>query len=162
MRYDAGGRRQDVTVPVDDAERYAIGRNYPIVVRRDDPSAGRLLAEPYDAAEPIWWSVRPAAAPRTLRRTSGGATAASASPEPRCRWIEVDTFPAGAPPRRRRPAGAGWWACTVTLPFAVAGWMPWTPWPARVLAAGRLEPGELLVLRSPAGGPAVAALGEAG
>ena len=49
-----------MAAPVDYPDDYDPGQKYPAVVR-DDGGRVRLLAEPYDAVEPILWAAIPTA-----------------------------------------------------------------------------------------------------
>jgi hypothetical protein len=57
---DGTGPARRMAAPVDYPDDYEPGRKYPAVVR-DDGALVRLLAEPYDAVEPILWAAIPTA-----------------------------------------------------------------------------------------------------
>jgi hypothetical protein len=53
------GREIVTTTPVQFPEDYTVGRRYPARVDPNDPARLRLLAEPYDAVEPVVWASVP-------------------------------------------------------------------------------------------------------
>ena len=53
------GKKQRTSAGADFPEEYTVDRIYPAVVDKDDPTSARLLAEPYDAVEPVVWGALP-------------------------------------------------------------------------------------------------------
>ncbi len=85
VTYDApeDDGQQTALAPVDSARDWDVGDRFPAVVDPDDPSHVRLLASPYDAAEPVVWATFPllvalvglwssASRDRTVRRLASG------------------------------------------------------------------------------------------
>jgi len=63
---DPGGGQQRAVAAADWPEEYTLGRRYPAVVVPQQPGRVRMLAEPYDAVEPIIWGALPAGAAGAL------------------------------------------------------------------------------------------------
>ena len=74
---DGSGLRL-MAAPVDYPDDYDPGQKYPAVVR-DDGNPVRLLAEPYDALEPILWAAIPTAV--NLGRPCGACSVSEATSE---------------------------------------------------------------------------------
>ncbi|MGI8685175.1 MAG: hypothetical protein ACR2MO_08835 [Acidimicrobiales bacterium] len=61
LRYEREGATRTARAPVDYASDYRKGVRYPVRVDNpSDPSRARLVAEPYDAVEPVVWAAVPA------------------------------------------------------------------------------------------------------
>lgn len=141
--------------PVDLPEDWDVGDRYPAVVDPSEPERLRLLAEPYDATEPIVWASLPAIAAGVLlvrsRRRWRRQTALCRGP-----WVDVDGWVVGVdgllPPRRVIDVALAHPSiteacCTVRLPMHHRSW--WRPGERRLrlACAGTPVPGDPVVVR---------------
>lgn len=62
LRYQRDGESHTAKAPADFASDFRKGIRYPARLDPTDPARARLLAEPYDAVEPVVWAVLPALA----------------------------------------------------------------------------------------------------
>ncbi len=134
-----GDGQQSGLAPVDSARDWKVGDRFPAVVDPADPGHVRLLASPYDAAEPVVWATLPLLAvlvglarslsrDRTVRRLAAGPW----------RGVEVRTA-AHDRPQLALP-GARSASCSVLR-------LPHLPPSGTIHVAGALIPGRTLALR---------------
>jgi hypothetical protein len=150
VAFELDGRAHAARAPVDDPGRYDLGRRYPARVDPADPGRVRLEAEPYDPVEPVVWGWLPAVATgaAVARRRWAWRRArrvAAAGPWARLHGSVRRVGAAHALLDLRHPA-TGHLRCSV--PVADAG-LTSRPPPLALEAAGTLEPGGWVAVRTP-------------
>jgi hypothetical protein len=141
--------------PVDHPGDWDVGDRYPAVVDPAEPGRLRLLAEPYDAREPIVWAAIPAVAVTALLARSAWWWRRRQRMR-RGPWAEVDAWVVGSDemvPKLEmievalaHPSSTAT-CCTVRLPLPTRRWWPAGEPRIGLVAAGSLTPGGTVVVR---------------
>jgi hypothetical protein len=141
--------------PVDHPGDWDVGDRYPAVVDPASPGRLRLLAEPYDAREPIVWAAIPAVAVSVLLARSAWWWRRRQRMR-RGPWAEVDAWVVGSDemvPKLEvievalaHPSATAA-CCTVRLPLTTRSWWPAGGGRIGLVAAGSLTPGGTVVVR---------------